>query len=202
MCKIHIIICDNFIGGKKMNNILNVNTKLALFDYMALVQEIAYGFIDYETGTYQPHIGNLNAMKLFYNRCVIESKFDEKYPHNVTNVDAMAEIISDDDFMEAFNKAIKHDGETVGYDFANAYKDALDIVNVKKTSFGLILNVVNTLLEGLKEKVMPLLTEENTKSIHKIAEEISGGKTSAEAVVNAYVQKLVNKENNTDKTGN
>ena len=179
-----------------MNSIFKVNTELALFDYLVLVQEIAYEFINEETGAYQPHIGKLNAMRLFYNYCVVESKFDEKYAHNVTDADSMIEIVADEDFINAFNSAIKHDGKTIKYDFANAYKDALEIVDIKKTSFGTILNMVNSTFENIKDKISPLLTKENMDVFSKIAKDVLEGKTSAEAVVSAYTKK-----SNLDKTG-
>lgn len=172
-----------------MNSIFEVNTKLALFDYLAMVKEIAYEFINDEDGTYQPQIGKLNAMRLFYNHCVIKSRFDEKYGHDVIDADSMEEIVADDGFIEAFNKAIECD-RTIRYDFANAYRDAMEIVNVKKTSFGSAVNIVGSMINKIFESVSPLLTEENINIVSQIAKDMSEGKVSAEAIVDAYANRL------------
>ncbi|MCD7891640.1 MAG: hypothetical protein LUG26_07845 [Ruminococcus sp.] len=88
---------------------MTVNTKLSLFDYLAMVENIASEFIDEKSGVYQPHIGQLNAMRLFYNFCVTESKFDDKYEHNIVDAEDMEEIVADEEFIEAFNNAIRPD---------------------------------------------------------------------------------------------
>lgn len=177
-----------------MNSILEVNTKLALFDYLAMVKEIAREFINDEDGAYQPHIGKLNAMRLFYNHCVIKSKFDEKYGHDVSDADTMEDIVTDDEFIEEFNNAIRCDGDT-RYDFANAYKDAIEIVNVKKTSLGNAINIVGSMINKIFESVSPLLTEENIKVVSQISKDMSDGKVSAEAIVNAYANRLIETDN-------
>lgn len=171
-----------------MNNIFNVNTKLALFDYLAMVREIAYGFIS-EDGTYQPQIGKLNAMRLFYNNCVVKSRFDEKYGHDVIDADSMEEIVADELFIEAFNDAIKCNA-SIHYDFANAYRDALEIVNVKKTSFGNAVNIIGSMINKIFEGISPLLTKENISIVSQIAKDMSAGKVSAEAIVDAYANNL------------
>lgn len=181
-----------------MNSIFEVNTKLALFDYLAMVKEIAYEFINDEDGTYQPQIGKLNAMRLFYNHCVIKSRFDEKYGHDVIDADSMEEIVADDGFIEAFNKAIECDG-TIRYDFANAYRNAIEIVNVKKTSFGSAVNIVGSMINKIFESVSPLLTEENINIVSQIAKDMSEGKVSAEAIVDAYANRLAESSNTDTK---
>lgn len=181
-----------------MNNVLKVNTKLALFDYLAMVRDIASEFINDEDGTYQPQIGKLNAIRLFYNNCVTKSKFDKKYGHDVIDASDMEEIVADDKFMKAYNKAIIGDGATQ-YDFANAYKDAIEIVNVKKTSFGSAVNIIGSMINKIFEGVSPLLTEENIEIVSQIAKDMSNGKVSAEAIVDAYADRLAKEENSNPK---
>lgn len=172
-----------------MNGNFEINTELALFDYLRMVNEIAYGFINSEDGTYQPHIGNLNAMRLFYNHCVIKGKFDEQYNHDIIDADSMEEIVADKDFIDVFNEGIKFEG-VLRYDFANAYKDAIAIVDVKKTSFGSAVNIVGSIIDKLIDSVSSFLTEENISTISQIAKDMSDGKISAESIVGAYADKL------------
>lgn len=179
-----------------MENKFEVNTKLALFDYLAMVREIAYEFFNDEDGTYQPQIGKLNAMRLFYNYCVTKSVFDEKYKHDVTDADSMAEIVENEGFIEAFNDAINCD-DTIQYDFGNAYRDAIEIVNAKKTSIGNAVNSISATINKLIKNTAPLVTEENINVVSQIAKDMAKGKTSAEAIVNAYANRL-EKTNNTE----
>ena len=179
-----------------MDSRFKVNTKLALFDYLAMVNEIVYEFFNDDDGTYQPQIGKLNAMRLFYNHCVLSSNFDEKYGHNVTDAGSMEEIVADDGFINEFNYAIRCDNE-FSYNFANAYRDALDIVNTKKTSIGNAISVISTIINKLVENTSSLITEENVNTISLIAKDISEGKISAEAIVNAYANKLSETNNTT-----
>ena len=84
-----------------------INTKLNMLDYFKLVRDMSDGFFD-ENGLYAPQYGMLNVAREFYNHCVVESKFDEKYNHNITKAVNMEELISDKEFMTEFNKAKKY----------------------------------------------------------------------------------------------
>ncbi|MCD7810268.1 MAG: hypothetical protein LUG91_00185 [Ruminococcus sp.] len=170
---------------------MTVNTKLSLFDYLAMVENIASEFIDEKSGVYQPHIGQLNAMRLFYNFCVTESKFDDKYEHNIIDAEDMEEIVADEEFIEAFNNAIRPDVYLdICYDFACAYADAMEIVNVKKTSLGNVINAIGNMINSVFENISSVFTEDNIGTISQIAEDMSKGKVSAEAIVDAYAKKM------------
>ena len=80
-----------------------VNTELSMIDYLVMVNDMVLEYFN-EDGEYQPHIGMLNVMRLFYNHCVIESKFDT--PHDIIDAMDMEIIVEDDDFLNAFNDAI------------------------------------------------------------------------------------------------
>lgn len=188
-----------------MNSTYEVNTKIPLIDYLTMVEEIAYGFISKETGKYQPHIGRINAMRLFYNYCVTKSPFDEKYAHDVSDVDAMEEIVEDDAFLESFNEAITSQEvaylpsrRNIRYNFANAYRDALEIVDTEKSS---IANAVVAFFNKVKTNVEPFLTDENIASISQIAKDVANGKTSAESIVDTYMNKLAESSDEDQKEG-
>lgn len=168
-----------------MNNNFKVNTSLELFDYLAMVNEIALEFFS-EDGIYQPHIGKVNAMRLFYNHCVTYSKFDEKYSHNIIDAMDMIDIVADADFINSYNEAISA-GEYMSLDFGNAYKDALEIVTVKRSSFGNAVEIIGSVLNRIAGNISSILTDENIEKVSQIAKEISNGNFSAESIVDAYV---------------
>lgn len=177
-----------------MNSNLEINTKLELFDYLAMVNEIALEFFN-DDGTYQPHIGKINAMRLFYNQCVIKSKYDEKYGHDIVDAMDMVEIAADDNFIREYNEAISA-GTYENLDFGNAYVDAMKIVDVRKSSIGNAIEVVGSMLNRLVSSFSSVLTEENIEKVSQIAKEISNGNISAEALVNAYAEHMKSQEEN------
>lgn len=171
-----------------MNSDFEINANLELFDYLAMVNEIALEFFS-EEGTYQPHIGKVNAMRLFYNQCVTQSKFDEKYSHDIVDAMDMVEIVADADFISAYNESIAA-GAYTSLDFGNAYKDAMEIVDVRKSSFGNAVEIVGSMLNRLVGSISSVLTDENIEKVSQIAKEISNGNISAEAVVDAYAEHM------------
>lgn len=175
-----------------MNNNFEINTNLALFDYLAMVNEIALEFFD-EDGVYQPHIGKINAMRLFYNNCVKNSPYDEKYGHDIVDAMDMVDIVADKDFIYAYNEAITI-GDYNKLDFGNAYKDAIRMVDVKKSSFGNVVEIIGSMINRIIGTISPVLTDENIKKVSQIAKEISSGNISANAIVNAYAEHMKKQE--------
>lgn len=101
-----------------------IKKDFSVVDYVSLVNGIVGEFFDSETGDYQPHIGRLNVMRLFYNECVVESKFD--LPHDFEDALMMDVLVEDEEFINEFNTAIKGDGK-MRLDFANAYAEAMEM---------------------------------------------------------------------------
>lgn len=159
-----------------------IDCKLGLLDYVSMVNNIANEFFD-EEGTYTPHIGRINAMRLFYNECVIESKFD--IPHDIIDVPQMEILVKDDDFIKAFNDAIEFNG-SVCLDFANAYREAIDMVDTRKNSLASAIEVFKGAMVGITEKISPILTESNLDRLTKIADDVSNGNITPEAIAAAY----------------
>lgn len=175
-----------------MNSILEVNTKLDLFDYLAMVNEIVLEFFN-DDGTYQPHIGKINAMRLFYNQCITKSKYDKKYPHDIVDAMDMVEIVADDVFIAKYNEALAA-GSYKNLDFGNAYQDAMEIVNVRKSSFGNAVEIVGSMLNRIVDSISTVLTDENIEKVSQIAKDISNGNISAESIVNAYAERIKSQE--------
>lgn len=120
---------------------IEANNKLEVLNYLILVEEIAKGFFNEETMAYQPHIGKLNAMRLYYNNCVVEGECTEKYGTEINDVDTLSEIIENTNFVKVFNNALidsLEDECSHEFSFETAYWDAFNIVEYKKSSIGTI----------------------------------------------------------------
>ena len=162
---------------------MKVNTSLGMVEYLTMVNEIDLDYFD-EDGNYQPQIGILNTMRLFYNECVIESKFE--LPHDITDAMDMEIMVTDDEFVSEFNNAIIGDIPGIRFDFANAYKDAMDIVETKKSSIERAVDSVKKMIISVLDVINPLLSDEHIDKVAEIAHDVANGKISAEAVVDAY----------------
>lgn len=164
------------------NTNISVKSNLNIIEYITIVNAIVSEFFD-EEGNYVPYMGKLNAMRLFYNNCVTESKFDIE--HNITDALQMATLVEDEDFIIAYNNAIKKDGNEC-LNFANAYSDAMDIVNTRKGSFDNFIEKLQNALIKIVDKISPTFSEENLLKLSQIADEVSKGNFSADAIVEAY----------------
>lgn len=162
---------------RKFNN----NTSMLVVDYAIMVESLASEFFNLETGDYQPHLGNLNAMRVFYNTFYRDEEKDDAI------IDAldMNPIVSDIDFITAFNDAITS-CSGIQLDFANAYRDALDIVESRKTSVGRIFTGIKEGLQNLVETMSPAMDEENIGKIYSVVQEIAKGNISMDKIVKTY----------------
>ena len=156
-----------------------IKDNLDIVAYGAAVQEIAQKFFDGD-GNYAPHIGKVNAMLVFYNYFVTESKFNdipvEEFDTN--------QFFTDEEFLEEYNKALT-DNQRVRFNFGNAYVDALEIVNTRKSSIYTIIDRIQAGLEGFVDKISPVITEENLNKLAKISDNVAKGDLSAESVLKA-----------------
>jgi len=147
-------------------------------NYMGVVKLIAEGF--FSGGDYTPHFGKINAMRLFYNICVVESPLDFE-TEIITDTD-MNVILEDERFMPVFAKAL-HTNNDFELTFGNAYKDAIDIVNVKKGSLG---QLTDSILEFLSDSLNSLgkaLSPENIGRWESIAKEFKGNDMKIDNII-------------------
>lgn len=166
-----------------------IKKDFSVIDYVSLVNGIADEFFDVN-GEYQPHLGRLNVMRLFYNECVTESKFD--LPHDFNDALMLEPLIQDEEFIAEFNKALKGDG-SVRLDFANAYAEAMEIVNVRKDSFGNAVDVIKGAISNIVDMINPVLGTDNIEKFKQIADSFTSGNLSADAIVEAFGNKDENK---------
>ena len=94
------------------------------------------------------------------------------------------QFFADEEFLEEYNKAL-NDNQRVRFNFGNAYADALEIVNTRKSSIYTIIDRIQAGLEGLVDKISPVITEENLNKLAKISDDVAKGDLSAESVLKA-----------------
>lgn len=169
-----------------------IKKNLSVIDYVTLVNGIVNDFFDAETGEYTPHIGRLNAMRLFYNECVTDSKFD--LPHDFEDALQMDVLVEDDEFIKEFNAAVVGDG-VIRLDFANAYADAMEAVNAKKNSFGNAVNIIRKAIEKVSESISSVVTDESLEKLTKIADSVNTNNLSLDSFVKAYSNYLEDNPN-------
>lgn len=175
-----------------MENTMVIKKNLSVIDYVTLVNGIVNDFFDAETGEYTPHIGRLNAMRLFYNECVTDSKFD--LPHDFEDALQMDVLVEDDEFIKEFNAAVVGDG-VIRLDFANAYADAMEAVNAKKNSFGNAVNIIRKAIEKVSESISSVVTDESLEKLTKIADSVNTNNLSLDSFVKAYSNYLEDNPN-------
>ena len=165
-----------------------VETKLSMTDYISLVNAIAIEYFD-EEGNYHPYIGELNAMRLFWNLCVKESHLDsDELGHDLHTVLDIEDIVIDSEFVDAYNEAICNCGK-VEMTFGYAYNTAMDMISHRKASFTGVIDAMKGLLDGLRE----FASEENIENLAKIANEISKG-TDLSTIFATYGKLIANKK--------
>lgn len=161
------------------NKTMLVDTKLSVIGFVSMVNDIALEYFDTD-GSYTPHIGLLNAMRLFYNECVTDSKFEGDISHNITDVIEMEVIANDEQFIRCFNEALKADGYAL--DFATAYNEAMKIVEQKKTSVYGAVELIKNVLIQVFDNMNSAMTPENIQKITDLFNKMNGGNVDVAAI--------------------
>lgn len=159
-------------------------TDMGMVEYLTVVEGIAVDYFD-DDDNYTPHVGRLNAMRIFYNKFVTNCKFDESHPHDITDVLQMEDIVADYDFIEAFNKAISPTAEK--FDFANAYADAMEIVEYRKYALTSAVDKVKRSINEIADKFSGLTSDDTIAAVSKIASAMQDGNISVDALAAAVV---------------
>lgn len=152
-----------------------------LSTYVQAVNEIVDGFFD-EDGNYTPHIGRANAISVLFNYFVDEKCIDEYFPED--NIDSGV-LLADKDCMIFYNDALIGNGVYL-LDFSNAYSDALDIVNTRKTSLRYSFEIIEKALTSLLDRFSTTMNEENLAKLTSMVEKISQEGFGAESLKKAY----------------
>lgn len=153
-----------------------VDTNLSVVNFIIMVKDLAVEYFD-KDGDYQPHIGMLNAMRLFYNNCVKKSKFDDTVSHDIVDAIELEPLVADEDFIRAFNAALCED-EVYRLNFATALNEAVAIVENKRTSTNGLIDRLKTTVLRLTENMNGVLTDENIEKVAEIAKKLTRGDSS------------------------
>ena len=123
---------------------MRIDTNLNISEYIDVVSEIVDGHFD-DAGNYVPHIGKIAAMEAFFNHCVKEHEF--KFPEASDKSKYPIEVVfTNEEFISAFNDAVD-DAYRSTINFGNAYRDALKIVDDKKSSIGRAVTMISAFVE-------------------------------------------------------
>lgn len=155
----------------EQNKNMVIDVKLSIVDFVSTVNDIVLEYFDAD-GAYTPHIGLLNAMRVFYNECVKESKFDGDIPHNVADALEMEAIVADEQFIQCFNEALKTDEYSLT--FATAYNEAMKIVEQKKTSVFGAVELIKKVIMQVVDNMNGALTPENIQKITALFSKMNG----------------------------
>lgn len=162
-----------------------VNDIFEIADYIGLVNAIASKF--FSGGEYQPSYGKINAMRMFFNICVKESPFN--FVSDVETDIEMNEVLKDEEFLAVFGESLNND-TPYKLTFGNAYRDAIDIVEAKKSGIGQVAETIKSLLSDLLDNIENLLNPETLSKLEKISEDVSSGNLSAESIAKAFGNKV------------
>ena len=149
-----------------------VDTSLSVIEFKLLTEALADGYFD-EDDNYTPHIGFLNSMRLFYNLCVRESKFDKDLPNDFDEIVLVESLANDDDFMSKFNKAIESSEKKL--DFCSAFNCALDIVKSRNNPFERSINKAAAFIGAFFSSFSEVMDNENIEKLRELADQIKSG---------------------------
>lgn len=133
---------------------MKVRTNLSLVEYVGVVDAIVDGYFDAE-GEYQPALGYANTMRVFYNICVEESKFDSEIPHDFVDIIMVDKLAADQEFISNFESANREGCE--GFTFSHAVVDAKEVVRTRTRSLSYsitpVIKVISQVLNDAIDKI-------------------------------------------------
>lgn len=183
---------------------IKYNENLGINEYIFATDKIAQVYFDGDN-QYQPHIGLLETMWLFYSLCVTETKYDKdinakldemekvRKEQNTDNSKQMfdltiyQDLFSDDEFIKEFNNVVtSYKKPNYGLTFGSAFRSAMEIVKTKRNSVNSLEYTITKILTELADKFENLISPDKIEELTDIAKRIQTGETAADAVVQAY----------------
>lgn len=183
---------------------ITVKTDMDVMTYIRTVNDLASNFF-YSDGEYAPHVGFVHTMKKFYDTCVDSEELREKIANEKDSINSVDVLAADEDFVRAFNNAIVVCDHRL--DFANAFNDAMKIVEDKKSSVNRVVDMVENVLNGIVEKILPTISEDNLAIVKAMADQLASGKTFEQAATDMFLKKdrlkeIISEHQNTENTEN
>ena len=184
---------------------IKYNENLGINEYIFATDKIAQVYFDGDN-QYQPHIGLLETMWLFYSLCVTETKYDKKIKTKLDELEKARkeqnsddnnkqmfdltiyqDLFSDDEFVKEFNNVVtSYKKPNYGLTFGSAFRSAMEIVKTKRNSVNSLEYTITKILTELADKFENLISPDKIEELTDIAKRIQTGETAADAVVQAY----------------
>jgi hypothetical protein len=187
---------------------IKYNENLGINEYIFATDKIAQVYFDGDN-QYQPHIGLLETMWLFYSLCVTETKYDkdinvkldemekarkEQNPDDkkqMFDLTIYQDLFSDDEFVKEFNNVVtSYKKPNYGLTFGSAFRSAMEIVKTKRNSVNSLEYTITKILTELADKFENLISPDKIEELTDIAKRIQSGETAAKAVVQAYGEEV------------
>ena len=165
---------------------MKFNNKLNLVEYLQVVNEIAQEFFDSNTYEYTPQIGEMYAVCAYFNHCVELEDSDDIKVHPIEDIMDMEQLYDNEEFMKHYNEAILNNDDIASLLFGNAYNQAKDIVEYKKSDANAFATAISLGMEAILKSFKNIFSDEDINKFADIAKQISNGKLSNEAIVEAY----------------
>lgn len=163
----------------KFKNKFNIN------EYIQVVNEIADGFFDIETGEYYPHMGEIQAMCIFYNHCAELERTDPINVHPITMLEDMQVLLNIEEFVKRYNRMTTEKGR-FKLDFTNAYNAAMEIVRHRNNDATAITIAIEKGVRNALKALGEMFSVDDVKSFMGIASQIADNGDIGEAIVKAY----------------
>jgi hypothetical protein len=180
---------------------IKYNENLGINEYIFATDKIAQVYFDADN-QYQPHVGLLETMWLFYSLCVTETKYDKNIKTKLDEIETKKkeknekvqfdlsiyeELFSDEEFVKEFNNVVtSYKKPNYSLTFGSAFRSAMEIVKTKRNSVNSLEYAITKILTELAEKFENLISPEKIEELTDIAKKIQSGETAADAVVKAY----------------
>jgi len=184
--------------------------RLSINEYIQVVNEIADNYFDLTTGEYYPHIGEIQAVCIFYNHCVELEEDDAIKVHPIVLLDDMQILFKDEEFMKRYNRAISEKGR-FRLNFTNAYNAAMEIVRHRNNDANALTTAIDLGVRNAFKSLADVFTTDDIKALTDVASQVVGGVITPEAIVKAYenserfkenTESLLTKEENTEEVEN
>ncbi|MBQ2396113.1 MAG: hypothetical protein II304_03595 [Bacteroidales bacterium] len=157
------------------------NDTFDIANYLGTVKTIVDGF--FSGGEYNPAYGKINTMRLFHNFCITDSPFD--VPDEIVTDMDMNVLLESNEFLQTFEDMLNTQSPFT-LTFGNAYREALDIVETRKSGLGQVTETIKSFVMDFIDGLNNSLSADNIARLEKIAENVQNGDLSADSIVAAF----------------
>jgi hypothetical protein len=177
---------DTYVGDNWNEKNFVFKTKLSVATYIELVERIVNAYFNSETNEYEPHLGNISTMQLFYEYCVVSSDLDAEMPNGVSGLSEIELVADDPCFMQKYNDEINATTHNA-LRFGDAYNCAQKIIADRLNSPERLINAIgDSITKGLAS-LKDMLTSEK---MDELAKALSENDLTSKEIADAIVKDL------------